>query len=87
VRIATCLPPRILSDLQLDERYPGAAPGLAVFVRKDKKLRLLCVRCKNGWLAVDHIYYGQKKVMSPIDFYNGFLSKGNGQMFIRDIET
>ena len=84
VRLATCLPPRLSADLQLNDRYPEAAPGTAVFIRKDKRTRQLCVRCREGWLAVDNIYYGQKKVMSPADFYNGFLSKGKDQMFVSD---
>ncbi len=86
MRIATCLPPRLLGDLRLDERYPSAPPGLAVFLRRDKNTRLLCVRCREGWLGVDDLYYGQKKVMSPLDFYNGFITKGNGQMFARDTD-
>jgi len=87
VRLATCLPPRLLADLGLDARYPDSKPGTAVFLRKDKRTRLLCVRCRDGWLAVDGIYYGQKKVMLPLDFYNGFLTKGTGQIFVRDTDT
>jgi hypothetical protein len=76
-----------VANLRLEERFPAAAPGLAVYIRPDKKTRRLCVRCRDGWLAVEDIYYGQKKAMTPLDFYNGFLSKGQGHMFIRDSYT
>ncbi len=84
MRIATCLPPRTLVPLGLDQRFPEAAPGRAVYLRPDKRTRLLCVRCREGWLALEGIYYGQKKVMTPVDFNNGFLSKGKSQMFVPD---
>ncbi len=87
MRIATCLPPRTLLHLGLDERFPEAAPGRAVYLRTDKRTRLLCVRCREGWLALEGIYYDQKKVMTPVDFNNGFLSKGKSQMFVRDTGT
>jgi hypothetical protein len=87
VRIATCLPPRTVLPLELDERFPEAAPGRAVYLRPDKRTRLLCVRCREGWLAFEGIYYGKKKVMTPVDFNNGFLSKGKSQMFVLDTGT
>ncbi|XP_046550411.1 methionyl-tRNA formyltransferase, mitochondrial-like isoform X1 [Haliotis rubra] len=48
----------------------AAAPGTVVF---DKKQKILCVRCQNGWVGFENIVF--KKKMSAQAFYNGYLSK------------
>ena len=79
VRIATVLPPRVLSGAPLPSL---ASPGRIVFIRRSKREKFVCVRCRTGWLAISDIFYHNKKVMSPTDFYNGLLSKPGDHKFI-----
>ena len=72
VRLATVISPRKLEGAPLD---PDATPGTIQYIRRSKKDRFVCVKCREGWLAVSDIYYHNKKVMKPIDFYNGMLSR------------
>ncbi|XP_022237126.1 methionyl-tRNA formyltransferase, mitochondrial-like [Limulus polyphemus] len=47
-------------------------PGTCYF---HKKRRIMCIKCKDGWVGFRTFFiYGRKK-MSADDFYNGFLSK------------
>ena len=51
-----------------------------------KQGNFLCIKCCEGWIAIDKIIYGTKKTMSANDFANGFM-KNNSQtesMFIKD---
>ena len=79
VRIATVLHPRCLIGADLDN---CADPGTVVFIRRSKRDRYVCVKCREGWVAVSDIYYHNKKVMKPIDFYNGLLSRPGVHKFI-----
>ena len=79
VMIATVLSPRELEGADLD---PGAEPGSLTFIRRGKTRRFVCVKCSEGWVAISDIYYHNKKVMRPIDFYNGWLSKTGSHKFI-----
>ena len=79
VRIATVLHPRCLTGADLDN---CAEPGTVVFIRRSKRDKYVCVKCREGWVAVSDIYYHNKKVMRPIDFYNGLLSRPGVHKFI-----
>ena len=79
VRIATVLHPRCLIGADLDN---CAEPGTVVFIRRSKRDKYVCVKCREGWVAVSDIYYHNKKVMRPIDFYNGLLSRPGAHKFI-----
>ena len=79
VRIATVLPPRVLAGARLPSDCP---PGRIEFIRRGKKEKFVCVKCRTGWVAVSDIFYHNKKVMSPTDFYNGLLSKPGDHKFI-----
>ena len=78
VMIATVLSPRELEGADLD---PDVEPGTLTFIRRGKKRRFVCVKCSEGWVAISDIYYHNKKVMRPIDFYNGWLSKPGSHKF------
>jgi hypothetical protein len=73
VRIGMVLPPSVLEGAGLGEEEGEA--GEVRFVKRGKKKKYVCVRCRVGWVAVSDIYYHNKKVMTPTDFYNGLLSK------------
>lgn len=47
-------------------------PGTIMF---DKKLRVLSVRCLDGWVNFCQVVIKGRKPMSAQDFYNGFVSK------------
>lgn len=79
VMVATVLHPKLLDGAALD---PGAEPGTLVFIRRSKRDKFVCVKCAEGWVAVSDIYYHNKKVMKPIDFYNGLLSRPGVHKFI-----
>merc|ERR1719481_957443 len=81
VRIETVIPPRLLDGAALDD---SASPGTIVFIRRSKKSKFVCVKCSEGWVAISDIYYHNKKVMQPIDFYNGLLSRPGVHKFIND---
>jgi len=81
VRIGVVLAPRKLLGLNLGEGDFG--PGSIVFIRRSKKERHVCVKCRTGWISISDIYYHNKKVMSPLDFYNGVLSKPGCHKFIK----
>ena len=55
--------------------------------RRGNKQKYLCVKCREGWVAISDIYYHNKKVMSPTDFYNGFLSKPGRHKLVRDTRS
>ena len=79
VRIARVLPPRVLAGAQLPS---DCQPGRIVFIRRGKREKFVCVKCRSGWVAVSDIFYHNKKVMSPTDFYNGLLSKPGDHKFL-----
>ena len=79
VMVATVLHPKLLDGAALD---PGAEPGTLAFIRRSKRDKFVCVKCAEGWVAVSDIYYHNKKVMKPIDFYNGWLSRPGSHKFI-----
>lgn len=84
-RFAICLNPSDLQELNLDSKFPAAAPGRTVYVKINKKKKFLCIRCAEGWIGIDQIYYEKKKVMSPTDFYNGFLKNPTRELyFVQD---
>lgn len=63
-------------------------PGTAVYAKKVKgrtDRNLLCIRCRRGWMSFEDIFYGPGKVMSPMDFFNGYMtsSRGRIQRFIK----
>jgi len=80
VLLATCLPPATTSATT--RLPPAAAPGTLHYLKLGKKQKYLCVRCREGWVAFTGIFYGKRKEMSPVDFYNGFLSKPGEHRFV-----
>lgn len=83
-RFGVCLPPARLAGLGLDGLHPGARPGTAVFHRAGRDRKYLCIKCQTGWVAVNSIYYGKRKEMSPQDFANGFLGTKSEHLFVKD---
>jgi len=81
LRLGTVLHPRVLAGAALDTK---AEPGTLTFLRRSKRERFLCVKCREGWVAFSDIYYHNKKVMSPLDFYNGLLSRPGPHKLLRD---
>jgi len=85
VRLRTCYPPEVTKDFNLD---PQQCPGTVRFVKKNRKEKYICVKCKEGgWLAFSGIFYGDKKEMNPGDFNNGFISKPGSHKFIADDQS
>jgi len=82
VRIGTVLHPLVLKDDSLCS--DSEEPGTVKFIKRGKKQKYVCVKCREGWVAISDIYYHNKKVMSPTDFYNGFLSKPGRHKLVRD---
>lgn len=70
-------PDELESILLLLEQEAGdnVRPGRALYVKTRRKERRLCIRCKSGWVGFEKFYYANKKVMTPVDFFNGFMSK------------
>ncbi|PVD36504.1 hypothetical protein C0Q70_03488 [Pomacea canaliculata] len=58
-------------DGEQDVSSESDTPGTVIF---NRKLRAICVKCKNGWVAFRKVVY--KKTMAAEDFYNGYLSRG-----------
>lgn len=56
----------------LTERNATKPPGSSFY---HKRKSLLCIKCKDGWVAFRSIGLLGKKQMPAKDFYNGFLSK------------
>jgi len=79
VRIGTVFPPRVLAGAPLPDH---SLPGSLLYIRRSKRDKFLCVKCRTGWLALSDIFYHNKKVMSATDFYNGLLSKPGDHKFI-----
>jgi len=83
VRFDNPLPPSNISDVDYSaEDLEFCVPGQVVSKKTKKHGRLVCIRCKSGWIAFRKIYYGQRKVMSMSDFHNGFLQ--NNQKIVDD---
>ena len=78
-------PPSLITDLNLDLVHPNAAPGHTIFLKRGKTLRLLCIRCRAGWVAVDGITYDKRKPMKAMDFANGFLKEQDQPHFVADL--
>ena len=63
--------------------------GQAVWVKSGKSDSLLCIKCREGWIAVDKINYDNRKTLSAHNFANGFMNKSSNTiqqdfMFIKD---
>ena len=82
MKIGIILPPSVLDGAELDE---GRDPGSLVFLRRGKRKKFVCVKCRVGWVAISDIYYHNKKVMTPTDFYNGFLTKPGNHRLVNEI--
>jgi len=81
LRIGTVLHPSVLEGAQLEEEDD---PGTVRYIRRGKNQKYVCVKCREGWVAISDIYYHNKKVMSPTDFYNGLLSRPGQHKLVRD---
>ena len=76
VRLSAAVNPKELEGLELDALCAApAVPGSALVIRRGRKHRLLCVRCRQGWVAFEKIWYANRRPMTPLDFLNGFVSK------------
>jgi len=80
VRIGTVLHPSVLDGGQLGE---VEVPGTLRYLKRGKKQKYVCVKCREGWVAISDIFYHNKKVMSPTEFYNGFLSKPGNHSLVK----
>ncbi|XP_026549293.1 methionyl-tRNA formyltransferase, mitochondrial-like [Notechis scutatus] len=59
-----------------------AIPGLVLY---HKQLKILMIRCKEGWVGVKTIIH--KKKLTATDFYNGYLhswSQNNSLMVLKN---
>jgi len=83
IRIGTVLHPSLLAGADLGDDEPGTVR----YLRRGNKQKYVCVKCREGWVAIRDIYHHNKKVMSPTDFYNGFLSKPGRHKLVRDIRS
>ncbi|XP_023218528.1 methionyl-tRNA formyltransferase, mitochondrial-like isoform X2 [Centruroides sculpturatus] len=60
-------------DVNLEQSiHQNVSPGFCYF---DKNLKVLAIKCKDGWVGFKSIQLFGKKTMSASDFHNGFLSK------------
>jgi len=90
IRFGCVHPPQRILHLKLASEYADSEPGFAVWVKSGKEGNFLCIKCRDGWIAVDKITYPNRKAMSAHDFANGFMKKSgksNSQthfMFIKD---
>jgi hypothetical protein len=75
VHLADIVHPDIVDSLDIGANSTEEfRPGQTVPVKR-KKERFICIKCRSGWVAFRQFYYGPKKVMSPTDFFNGYMSK------------
>lgn len=81
VRIGTVLHPSLLEGADLSTHH---TPGVVRYLKRSKKKKFVCVKCREGWVPISDIFYHNKKVMSPTDFYNGLLSKPGNHKLVRD---
>ncbi|XP_077993985.1 methionyl-tRNA formyltransferase, mitochondrial-like, partial [Glandiceps talaboti] len=70
VKLHHMVDPNIMQGLHIAVTNPQ--PGQIVF---NKKLKVLCIRCKNGWVGFKAVTMATRKQLSAQDFYNGFLSR------------
>ena len=83
VRFDNPLPPSNISDVDYSaEQLEFCVPGQVISKKTKRHGRLVCIRCKSGWIAFRKIYYGQRKAMNMSDFHNGFLQ--NNQKIVND---
>ncbi len=75
VRFQDIVHPEVINSVNLGQRAPNAKPGQVFSIKQKGQERLLCVKCKEGWVAFRSFYYGPKKVMKASDFYAGYVSK------------
>ena len=75
VRFDSIVHPSELQAYDLEKLAPNAEPGQAFSFKRKGKGRYLCIKCRKGWVAFKDFYYGPRKIMSPSDFYAGFMSK------------
>lgn len=54
------------------------------YVFYHKKLRLIAIRCSDGWVWANFVTIEGKKRMTAQDFYNGFLNKSNCKVFTQN---
>lgn len=90
IRFSLVHSPLTIQHLKLDnENSDSKLPGHAVWIKSGKHENFLCIKCREGWIAVDEITYGNRKIMSAQDFANGFMKKGGSSnqtelMFVKD---
>merc|ERR1719270_1523743 len=72
VRFENPIPPNILDEL-IRKEDENSVPGQVMSLKNKTHGRIVFIKCKKGWIAFRNIYYGQRKVMTMSDFYNGFF--------------
>ena len=78
VRLTGMVKPSLVIKLEEKHLPENAEAGRAVYVKvqqSSKKRHYVCIKAKEGWVAFEKFYVGRKRVMSPLDFKNGFISK------------
>lgn len=79
VRVDDMDNPSGLLKFQLDSTFGSEClPGRTVCVR-GKKGRFVCIKCKSGWVNFNKFWVGHRKIMTARDFFNGFISKYQGE--------
>jgi methionyl-tRNA formyltransferase len=69
VRLAHLIP---LPEDSLSPRFKSLSPG---HFRYDRKSKTIYVRCSEGAISVSSLGLEGRKLMSGLEFFNGFMSK------------
>ena len=90
VMFSDCIKPDIVDALHIKlEDEIDVKPGRVVYVKTRQKnstddppsnknmetKRYLCVKCKSGWIAFANFYYGSHKIISALEYFNGYISR------------
>jgi hypothetical protein len=73
VRFQEIVHPNITDNLNISNSE-DFLPGETLFIKSGSE-KFICIKCKTGWTSFRKFYYDNRKVMTPSDFHNGFLSK------------
>lgn len=75
VRLDSMVHPSVVGAFDISRQDSREfVPGEVLLVKRPGK-RYVFIKCRVGWAAFEDFYYGKKRKMNAIDFYNGFMSK------------
>lgn len=76
VRFSNIIHPDIIRDLNCEQICPEAQPGRVIHVKCYKtKAHFICIKAREGWVSFEEFYYDKRKMMTAVDFFNGFISR------------